>query len=155
MKKILLSSLVFILVGCFAAKTDTPESLLQHYVYLAFSGAEEKDLEQHFTPKFLQAIKEEQQANAPMARKISLKDMKLKKYSLINKNCEKPDVCQIRFEIDYEELNAETKKPEFVTATRKIAVLIQAENKEWKIDDLSHLRTQHEIKNQIDVPSNQ
>lgn len=151
--KLLMLLITFITSSCFTTKLDTPEALLQHYVYLAFSGAEDRELEKHFTPNFLQMIREEQKNNSPGAREISYKNLKLKNYKVLNKICEKADTCQIRFELDYEEKNSENGEVAFRSGTKKIAVLKETSNKEWQIDDISHLRTQHEIKEEIQVPS--
>ena len=47
-----------LLQSCFEPKLDTPEKLLQHYIYIAFAGSEDKELEQHLTPEFLKKIKD-------------------------------------------------------------------------------------------------
>ena len=51
-----------------------------------------------------------------------------------------------RFEVSYEERNSQSQKVEFQTETRKLAVIKQNENKEWKIDEIDHLKTFHDIK---------
>ena len=40
-KLILVTIMVSLLSSCFEPKLDTPEKLLQHYVYLAFAGSDE------------------------------------------------------------------------------------------------------------------
>lgn len=151
-------SVIFLLVvigflqSCFDPKLDSPEKLLQHYIYLAFSGTNEAELEKYLTPELLQKIKVEQTTNPTNARKLSFKDLKLKNYKMVNKLCEQENSCQLRFEVGYEEINSKTNKVDFQTDTRKIAVIKMNENKEWKIDEIDHLRTYHDIKTQIDVP---
>lgn len=152
--KILITVLLLNLVSCFAPKLDTPEKLLQHYVYLAFGGTDEKELEQHLTPEFLEKIKAEQANATPNPRQISFKNLKLKNYKMLNKLCEQEKVCQLRFEVSYEEKNAQSQKVEFQTETRKLAVIKQNEKNEWKIDEIDHLKTFHDMKTQIDIPSN-
>lgn len=154
MKKCVTFIIIVFLGGCFAPNLETPEKLLQHYIYLAFSGIEEKELEQHLTPEFLEKLKKELAASGANSRQISFKNLKLKNYKMLNKLCEKENVCQLRFEVNYEELNAQTQKVEFQTETRKLAVIKKNDNKEWKIDEIDHLKTYHDIKSQIDVPSN-
>lgn len=152
--KIFIVAVLVLMSGCFNTKFDSPESLLQHYVYMAFSGADDRDLEKLLTPNFLQTIREEQKKNSEGAREISFKNLTLKNYTMLNKVCEKPDICQIRFEVTYEEKNKDSGKIEFKTGTKKLAILKETSNKEWQIDEISHLKTQHEIKEELQIPSN-
>lgn len=151
---VFLPLMLIFLSSCFSPDLDNPEKLLQHYIYLAFNGTDEKELEQHLTPEFLQKLKDEQAASNPSPRQISFKNLKLKKYKMINKVCEQENVCQLRFEVSYNETNPQTQKMEFQTETQKLAVIKLNDKKEWKIDEIDHLRTSHEIKTQIDVPLN-
>ena len=141
-----------LLQSCFEPKLDTPEKLLQHYIYLAFADTDDKELEQHLSAEFLKKIKEEQAANPVGARQIAFKNLKLKSYKVLNKMCEQENICQLRFEVSYEEKNAKSDKVDFQTETKKLAVIKQLENKEWKIDEIDHLKTLHDMKTQIDVP---
>jgi len=140
------------LSSCFEPKLDTPEKLLQHYVYLAFAGTDDKDLEKHLTANFINKIKEEQSTNPTGARQISFKNLKLKNYKMLNKMCEQENVCQLRFEVSYEEKNATSDKVDFQTETKKLAIIKKVENNEWRIDEIDHLKTFHDMKTQIDVP---
>ena len=70
---------------------------------------------------------------------------------VLAKLCETEKVCQLRFEISYDEMSPSDKSISFSTETKKIAVVKQTENKEWKLDEIDHLKTEHEIKKEIDV----
>ena len=157
MKK-MINTLIAILLsmtlnGCFEANLDTPEALLQHYIYLAFRGVDEAELEKYLSQDFLNKIREEQKTATTPLRQISFKNLKLKTYKVLNKHCEKETECQIRFAVSYEELNSNNKNVDFATETTKIAMLKFFDNKEWKIVDIDHLLTLHEIKEEISIPS--
>jgi len=145
-------SLLSLLSSCFEPKLDTPEKLLQHYVYLSFAGTDDKELEGHLSEEFLKKIKEEQASSPTGSRQISFKNLKLKNYKMLNKMCEQENICQLRFEISYEEKNPTSEKIEFQTDTKKLAVIKRLANNEWKIDEIDHLKTVHDMKSQIDVP---
>lgn len=65
--------------------------------------------------------------------------------------CEQENVCQLRLKLVTKKLIPILKKLSF-KQTRKLAVIKQLENKEWKIVRIDHLKTYHDMKTQIDVP---
>lgn len=142
-------SCLFSWVGCNKQTLNTPEEVLDFYVHQAFSGASNEELEKYLSPEFLKTMKDS--AGNETDQRISLKNLKLLEYHLIEKNCENEDKCQLRYFVSYNELNPQDSSVDFSSQTKKIAVLVKNQNNEWKIDEIDHLKTFHDLTKVINV----
>jgi hypothetical protein len=128
-----------------------PEAVLENYVRLAFSSSPDQTLEKYFTSSYLKKIRDEQDAaNNKSSRGLKFENLKLLKFEIQNKECLGDGVCKMRYFISYNEMDAQ-KKTLFNTETKKVAILKLDQDRGWLIDEIDHMKTIHDMKEELRV----
>jgi hypothetical protein len=146
------------LFNCSRPTQDTPEGTLNLFIQERFSDSNEEQLMKYFTNDFklkLQVeLKESLDQAVPQADSVAevefKKKYKKKDFSISKMNCDKTDQCVARYILEYFTVNDKDQKQQFLTETKKVAILKKVDG-QWLIDDVEHLKTYHESLEQIEI----
>jgi len=137
--------------SCDLLKNPEPESVLENYVRLAFSSSPDIALVKYFTSNFLEKLKLEQESSrGAFSRTLKFENLKLVKFEIQGKECLGDGQCKMRYFVSYNEIGQDDKII-YSTETKKIALLKLDSEKGWLIDEIDHMKTFHEIKDELKV----
>lgn len=142
MKYFLIIAAVFSLFSC-KDGMDTPEGALTEFVLKRFSGANSKDFFlDRTTGKYNVQISQMTEENFSIFSKIS--GINKNSFKITNNSCQ-TDKCYLTYTLSYSQKNG---KHSSSTDVKKIAELLNEEGK-WKIADVAHVKTFHEMNDEI------
>lgn len=135
---------VFLLWGC-SPSPSTPEGLLKMYVRDVTTKKLGKDYYLKHTAGDLKESVENMEEEE-LAERSHLKNVKNAKVDVLNKNCQ-GNKCALTYTVDYEAYKGNNQT--FSAETKKLAELIKVED-EWKISNVTNLKTYYEAKEPIE-----
>ena len=135
-----LISFVFILAIASCMKNDlSPEAALKDFVDSRIGKVVDREFVlERVTGKMLQSF--ENMAPADFDNFADMKNIKIDSYKMLSKSCQDKK-CFITYSVSY--LTKIDDKAEFSSEVKKIAEMVQVENK-WLISDVSNIKTYHE-----------
>jgi hypothetical protein len=136
--KILVLLVMFILVAC--QKNEKPEIVLKNYMQDRLAGklTSKEEILSYLTGKYWAEVNS---LNEEEFKKFeSLTNIKQNSFKVISNKCIDL-ICYITYSISYSTLDQNTKT--FETEVKKVAEL-RLEDNQWKISDISTIKTFHE-----------
>lgn len=134
---------LFILTACFD-KDLSPESALKDFVDSRIGTIVTRDfITERVTGKMLQSF--ENMSEEDFNKFADMKNIKPDSFKILSKSCQDKK-CFITYSVGF--LTKEGEKTTFVSEVKKIAELVQVENK-WLIADVTNIKTYHESKEAI------
>ena len=138
MKYVLMMMIVF---GC-SKDITTPEGLLSKFTKDITTQKMSRDYYyEHTTGKMKEDI--EALSDEEFEKYRDLSRVKGVKIDILKKNCSGATSCTLTYIIKYEFSKAEKETTNFKSEVKKVAKLVQTE-KEWKIEEVSNIKTYHE-----------
>ncbi len=142
MKLILM--MIFISVAC--TKKNTPEGVLSDFISKRFEGNIDKEvIVEYITGELAQEI--ETMSDEEFNEFVAIDQLKKRKLVISNKSCEN-NKCYLTYLLSYNTI--EDGQKAFQTDTKKIAEISNTESG-WKISKITHLKTFHDSKQEIDI----
>lgn len=136
--KILVLLVIFIFVAC--QKNEKPEIVLKNYMQDRLAGklTSKEEILSYLTGKYWAEVNS---LNEEEFKKFeSLTNIKQNSFKVISNKCIDL-ICYITYSISYSTLDQNTKT--FETEVKKVAEL-RSEDNQWKISDISTIKTFHE-----------
>ena len=115
-----------------------------------FEGSSFKDLSDFTSENFKKNLESIESMDAKEAAEFKvLKGIKKRESKIIASNCDQSNTtCEITYYVSY--ADDSSGKRIAITDTKKIATLIKIDEK-WKIEDIKHIKTFHEMKEVLGV----
>jgi hypothetical protein len=136
--KIFVLTLLFVFASCI--KNDlSPEAALRDFVESRIGKVINRDFVlERVSGKMLQSF--ENMSQEDFEKFADMKNIKSDNFKVLSKSCQQTK-CFITYSISYVTMNE--KKSQYSSEVKKIAELVQVENK-WLIADVSNIKTYHE-----------
>lgn len=152
---IFLSSL-WLIVGCERQEQNSEvgkaiplsaEQTLHRLVTLFFEG-KEQEMNQYLLEPNKELTAAEATGAGETKTEFTSAGLVLKTFKVLNESCHQTNECQIKYFVSYS-------NPEQTLTEVKKVVLMRRENKEkmWKVADITHLKTYHQLMSPLEVTS--